>query len=117
MDNILGAFISGIILIIFSGVSIYAFTDKEPMALYSGSVVNKDEITDIKKYNRAVGILWTCYTIPVLIAFIFSFINSVVGTIIMCAGIVIGFPIILIVYKRVYIKYSVDGKWHKPHYE
>ena len=45
----------------FTGVGIFAWTRKKPMWFWSGSTVKKSEITDVRAYNRANGIMWICF--------------------------------------------------------
>lgn len=56
---------------IFVMIGIYAYQRKSPMYFYAGSDINSSEITDVKAYNKANGIMWMAYGalyfIPILV--------------------------------------------------
>lgn len=43
--------------IIFVLIGVYAYQRKSPMYFYAGSDIDASEITDVKAYNRANGIM------------------------------------------------------------
>ncbi|MCR4950237.1 MAG: hypothetical protein K6A40_02810 [Solobacterium sp.] len=49
--------------ILFTGLGIYALKRKEPMWFYSGTPVSKENITDVRAYNRANGIMWIVFSL------------------------------------------------------
>ena len=49
--------------ILFFGIGVYARKKKEPMWFWSGSAVDASKITDVKKYNKANGIMWQLYSL------------------------------------------------------
>ena len=51
--------------LIFVGIGISAFFSKKPMGFFSNAEMF--EVTDVKGYNRAVGILWCVYGIVMII--------------------------------------------------
>ena len=56
------------------------------MWFWAGDTVSEDEITDVRAYNRANGIMWLCYSLPFWIGIIVS----------MCHSIILGANIILV---------------------
>jgi len=59
------------ILAIFLIMSVFSFwilKRKEPMHFYTGSKVDSNTITDIKKYNRANAIMWFLFGAMYLLA-------------------------------------------------
>ncbi len=49
----------------FTGIGIYAYRRKEPMWFWSGSIVRKEELTDVQAYNHANGIMWILFQFPI----------------------------------------------------
>lgn len=68
MENIIWFVIMIPCSAIFTGIGIYAWKRKKPMWFWSGSSVKESEIRDIKAYNRANGIMWMIYSIPLWIS-------------------------------------------------
>ena len=58
---------------LFTGLGIYAMKRKEPMWFWSGTSVSADEISDIKAYNKANGIMWIVFSTIFWIAALLSF--------------------------------------------
>lgn len=57
----------------FIEVGIYAFLTRKPMNFWTWQKVDPKKISDIKKYNRANGIMWICAGIPLLVFAALSF--------------------------------------------
>ena len=76
----------------FIAFSIYAFLSKKPINFWAGEKISSNLVTDIKKYNRANGLMWLiygiCWTLAAIIG-LFSIEISAGITIILCASIVI----------------------------
>ncbi len=64
-------FLYSILGSIFVLIGIYAYQRKSPMYFYAESKIYTSEITDVKAYNRANGIMWitygALYFIPILV--------------------------------------------------
>ena len=48
---------------LLTGIGIWAWRRKEPMWFWSGSTVKAEELSDVKGYNRANGIMWIAYSL------------------------------------------------------
>ena len=53
--------------LLFTSIGIYAWRRKKPMWFWAGDTVSEDEITDVRAYNRANGIMWLCFSLPLWI--------------------------------------------------
>ena len=62
MERILWLIIMLPISILFTALGIYAWRRKKPMWFWSGSTVREDEISDVRAYNRANGIMWLAFS-------------------------------------------------------
>ena len=92
---------------LFTGIGIYACKRKKPMWFWSGSTVSESVITDIPAYNRANGIMWICYSLVFWISAIMGLFEIAAAGIFLIVGCLVGTPILVIVYGRIYKKYKV----------
>ena len=90
----------------FTGLGIFAWRRKKPMWFWSGSTVSEREISDIPAYNRANGIMWLAYSAVFWIGVILVFFGIEIAGIVMCAGALVGIPILIAAYKMIYNKYK-----------
>ncbi len=89
----------------FTILGIYAWRRKKPMWFWSGSEVKASEISDVKAYNKANGMMWIAYSCVFWIsAFLGLFQNDAAG-VVLAVGCLGGIPILIIVYKKIYAKY------------
>ena len=56
MEKVLWLLILVPVSALFTGIGIYAARRKEPMWFWSGTQVRKEEISDVRAYNRANGL-------------------------------------------------------------
>ncbi len=92
------------VIIIFIGLGIYSLKRKTPMHFWAGSTVSNKEISDIKAYNKANGIMWICYGLSFLL--IPTLEESIGGVTLVLFGPIIIVALIL-TYKIIYNKYKV----------
>ena len=88
-----------------TGMGLYTRRKKEPMGLNTGEVVPKDSISDVPAFNRAVGWMWIILGMVFIVAAVFAVWTVGAATVLMCAGVVIGIPGIVLGYKRIRKKY------------
>lgn len=94
--------------LVFIAIGIYALKRKSPMHFWAGTTVKSDEISDIKAYNKANGIMWLIYGSGYIVSGLLALTSSVfIGTIISLALSVPGIIVLIIVYTRIYNKYKV----------
>ncbi|AFS79302.1 hypothetical protein Curi_c23000 [Gottschalkia acidurici 9a] len=92
---------------IFIVIGVFALNKKTPMHFWSGTKVKSEEISDIKSYNKSNGIMWISYGAIFVLADIISVIfNTNIGGILVAISSIVGVPILIIVYKRIYNKYK-----------
>ena len=48
---------------LITGIGIYALRRKKPMWFYAGTKVKEEEISDVRGFNRANGIMWIAYSL------------------------------------------------------
>lgn len=92
---------------VFICIGIYALNKKTPMHFWSGIVVKTEEISNVKAYNRANGIMWIIYSLIFIISAIISLLfDSNIGGTISAISATLGLFILVIVYRRIYNKYK-----------
>lgn len=89
----------------FTGIGIFAWTRKKPMWFWSGSTVRESEITDVRAYNRANGIMWILYSLVFWIAAVLGVFKVEAAGILVGLGAVVGAVVLIVVYKQIYKKY------------
>ncbi|MCR4939841.1 MAG: hypothetical protein K5930_07015 [Treponemataceae bacterium] len=94
----------------FASVGIYALKRKDPMNFWSGSKVPAELVIDIKKYNRANGIMWLVYSVLFLLNIPFAFVDLLLAGMILGGVCVIGLPLLIFIYSRISKKYIVGGE-------
>ncbi|MCI5650201.1 MAG: hypothetical protein MR332_12390 [Fusicatenibacter sp.] len=92
---------------VFTIIGIYAWNRKKPMWFWSGSAVEETEIADIPAYNRANGRMWIVYSLPFWLSTFLGVCNQMVALALIAADCVIGLPVLIVVYERIYAKYKV----------
>ena len=91
---------------VFTAIGIYAWQRKKPMWFWSGSTVEESEIADIPAYNRANGRMWIIFSLPLWLSAFLGLRNDVAALILLIAGFVIGLPLLVAAYRRIYEKYK-----------
>lgn len=91
-------------VLVFIGIGIYSFKRKTPMHFWAGTTVKSEEISDIKAYNKANGIMWIAYGLSFLLI---PLLGSMVGGIVI--AILSPFMIVgmVLCYRCIYNKYKV----------
>jgi hypothetical protein len=96
-----GFIIWTVICAVIVGIGIYALCSKEPVGFWAG--VKPKGVKDVKKYNRAVGILWLVYAgllellgVPLLFLKQNSagFVPVILGTVAITIGLAVAYTMI-----------------------
>ena len=106
MDNIIWFIIMIPVSALFTGIGIYAWKRKKPMWFWSGSTVRENEISDVKGYNRANGIMWLAFSALLWISTILGLMNVTWAGIFLIAACVVCVPGLPIAYSRIYARYK-----------
>ena len=101
------AIIVWICALVFIAIGIYSLKRKTPMHFWSGTTVKVEEISDVKAYNKANGIMWILYSFTFILGGILSLLfNTNIGGIIVAISSTLGIIILITVYNRIYQKYK-----------
>ena len=110
MEWVISEFGTVIMIIVCGSLSLWGFLSKTPVNFWAGDEVKASEISDIKAFNCANGLIWAFFTLPQLIAAVLFPINSFAANIFQIGGIVAGIPAAIIVYRQIEKKYRNKGK-------
>lgn len=106
MANIVMGIVTWLCAAVFLGIGLYTLKSKKPMHFYAGTEVKKEEITDVKGYNKANGIMWLTYGVIIFAVGIVGFLGFTdlcgILTMVVTLG---GVPLLILVYSRIYKKY------------
>lgn len=93
MENIIFVMMSWICGAIFVLIGFSCFKRTQPTGFWSGVEVRKDEVTDVKAYNVANGIMWCIFSLFFWISGVAAIFNStlaIVFIVVGCTGGVVG---------------------------
>ena len=108
MENVIWLIIMIPISALFTGLGIYAWKRKKPMWFWSGSTVSENEISDIRAYNRANGIMWISYSAIYWVSTILGVFHTVAAGVVLIAGCLAGTPLLVMAYHMIYKKYRIS---------
>lgn len=91
-------------LVVFIGLGIFSIKKKTPMHFWSGTTVKPEEISNIKAYNKANGIMWIAYGI---IISTLALLTEFIGEAIFAFTVIFSIVALVICYYRIYNKYKV----------
>ncbi len=106
MDNVIWLAIMIPCSAVLTVIGIYAWNRKKPMWFWSDSAVKEAEIADIPAYNRANGLMWIIFSLPIWLSTFLGLRYEKAALILIAVSCVIGLPVLVIIYKRVYAKYK-----------
>ena len=89
----------------FTGIGIFAWTRKKPMWFWSGSTVRESEITDVRAYNRANGIMWIAFSLIFWVAAVLGVFHAGAAGLVIGLGTVAGTVSLIFIYQAIYRKY------------
>ena len=91
---------------VFTGIGVYALRLKKPMWFWSGTTVKEEEISDVRAYNRANGVMWLSYSAILWASTLAGIWRTAMGGILLFVGTLLGMPALVITYGRIYKRYK-----------
>ncbi len=103
---IFGFVIWSVVFLVLLGIGIWAWKSDKAVGFYTGT--KPPEVTDIRKYNRSVAILWFAYAgLFELLGLSFLFLKQkATGFLWVVLGVVVISIALMIVYNRILRKYE-----------
>jgi len=115
--DLLFGIICGLIALPLIGVAVWAFNRRSPMPFFAGGVADNpkpEDITDVKAYNKAIGTLWLCGAIGLVISGVVSFFSMTVGIVALLIVCIPGIIILIVGYNRIQSKYFRQSSAKSP---
>ena len=101
-------FINWVCAIVFVFIAFSSFRRKSPMNFWSGTEVREEQVTDVKKYNYANGVLWLGYSLFFWIAGLLSFTDTSYGMLVSVLGCTVGLVYLVLGYRWIKHRYFVE---------
>ena len=93
--------------LIFIGFGIIALKKQTPIHFWAGTVVKPEELSNVKAYNRANGIMWITFGLLIMLSTILTILfDSQIWTLISVVILFLGLILMMIIYNRIYNKYK-----------
>ena len=93
--------------LLFYFIGVFACRKDKPMWFYAGSEVDSSQITNVKKYNKANGLMWKLYSLWYFASGFAHIWNAMLAIIILVLSCTIGIVILVKTYNKIYNKYKV----------
>ena len=94
---------------LFVGIGFYAKGLKSPMWFWSGSTVEPNSITDVRKYNAENARMWIVYSLWFWVSGFVWFWSRKVAVITMVLGCTLGMVQLIVTYRKIEKKYKKTG--------
>jgi hypothetical protein len=91
---------------LLTGVGIFAWRREKPMWFWAGTEIKEEDISDVPAYNRANAVMWVSYSLVFWAAAIVAMHSVAAAGVIVIAGAVGGAIAMMLVWHRIYAKYS-----------
>lgn len=84
------------------------FKRRTPVSFWSGTEVKKQEVTNVKKYNFANGVMWCIYSVFFWIAGLAAVINSTASVVFLVLACTVGIAGLILGYGWIKRRYFVS---------
>lgn len=111
MENIFFVVISFLCGVIFVAIGVSCFKRTKPAGFWSGVEVKKEQVTDVKKYNIANGIMWCIFSTLFWISGIAAIYDSIAAVIIMVINCTFGIVGLIVGYGLIKRKFFISYKY------
>ena len=105
MELMLWLFIMVPVSLLFTGLGVFSWCRKKPMWFWSGIPVPEEEITDVRVYNRANGIMWLSFSLIFWVSTVLGVFHVKAAGIVLTAGSFLGIPALVLGYRLIERKY------------
>ena len=91
-ETIIGFVIMIYVSIIMIGIGIAQIRSKDPVGFYTGEKPpRKEQLSDVKMWNKKHGMLWISYGVAIIVAFVLSMlVNEEVFSAVILIGVIVG---------------------------
>lgn len=90
-----------VMILTFAGFGLYSWRRKTPANFWAGEKIPDDAVSDVKKYNRANGLMWIIYGVLYLIPGVMALFDAASAGFILAAITFAGTPILIFIYVKI----------------
>ena len=101
MEGLILFIVCIVMILTFAGFGLYSWRRRTPANFWSGEKIPSDAVSDVKKYNRANGLMWIIYGVLYLIPAIMSLCNVASAGIALAVLTFGGLPILIFIYVKI----------------
>ena len=106
MDNLIWLSIMIPSSLLCTCIGIYAWNRKKPIWFWAGDTVHEENITDVRAYNRANGIMWIVFSLSLWLGTIVGLNDMKMGGNIMLFDSTSVLLLLILAYINIYKKYK-----------
>ena len=106
MDNLIWLSIMIPSSLLFTCIGIYAWNRKKPMWFWAGDTVHEEDITDVRAYNHANGIMWIVFSLSLWVGTIVGLNDMKTGGNIILFDSTVGLLLLILTYINIHKKYK-----------
>ena len=89
------------LFLVLAGFGLYSYFSKNPANFWSGDKISPEDVSDVKKYNRANGIMWIVYGLLFLIPAFTAFVSVLISGVAIGVLTFIGVPVLIFIYTKI----------------
>ena len=101
MEKIIMFVVCIFLFLVFTGLGIYFCLSKTPANFWSGDKIAPEDVSDVKKYNHANGIMWIVYGLLFLIPAFTAFASVLISGVAIGVLTFIGVPVLIFIYTKI----------------
>ena len=101
MEGLILFIVCIVMILTFSGFGLYSWRRKTPANFWAGEKIPDGAVSDVKKYNRANGLMWIIYGVLYLIPAVMGFFNVASAGIALAVLTFGGLPVLIFIYVKI----------------
>ena len=101
MGEIILFIVCVVMILTYAGFGLYSWRRKTPANFWAGEKIPDEAVSDVKKYNRANGLMWIIYGVLYLIPAIMALFDAASAGFILAAITFAGTPILIFIYVKI----------------
>lgn len=106
MGEIILFIVCVVMILTYAGFGLYSWRRKTPANFWAGEKIPDEAVSDVKKYNRANGLMWIIYGVLYLIPGVMALFDAASAGFVLAAITFAGTPILIFIYvKKIRPKY------------
>ena len=93
---------------VYIGIGVLSFKKKTPVHFWTNQKIKAKAISDVKSYNREIGLMWLVYGFSLLLCSLLQIVlRGIMGPLVFVLTLVIGIFVMVNKYGVIYDKYKI----------